>query len=295
MGRASWVEHLRLAGWLLRPRTLFLRRSSKAVGDNLLLTALLPGLRARHPGRRIVVETEHPELFQRNPHVAWATRAHLATTRRHLRPRYRVLPGEAPRLYRQLLDSAGLRDEPETPPELRLAPLELAAARRDAPGEFLCVGPCGKGGFCGNRKEWGLENFAAALRGLSGLRFIQLGAAGDPLLPGVLDRRGRPLREAAALLAVSRGLLGLEGGLMHLARAVGAPATIVYGGLVAARCSAWPGHEIVAATPPCSPCFSSEHSIGDCETMECMKAIEPAAVVAAVRRMLAATGERAGS
>lgn len=278
------LEHLRLLSYLLRPRTLFLRRSSKALGDNLLLTLMLPGLRQRHPRHRIIVETEHPELFLHNPHVTWATRAHLATTRRHLKPRYRLRPGERASIYSQLLSSAGL--EGPAAPALFLTKEELAEARRLAPGEYLCVCPNGKQGFAGNRKEWGRARFQALVDALPEWRFVQIGAPADPLLAGVRDLRGLPARRSAAVLAGSRGFVGLEGGLMHLAKAVGRPAVIIYGGLVARESSAYDDHEIVDEPIPCSPCYDSHRAVGDCATMECMERISVARVAAAVRSRL---------
>lgn len=279
------TEHLKLVAYLLRPKTIFLRRASKGMGDNLLLSLLLPGLRSRHPGHRIVVETEYPELFLHNPHLDWATRRHLRTTSRHLKPRYRILPGERHSIYRQLLDCAGL-DGPAAP-RLYLLPRELEDARRRIDGDYLCVCPSGKQGFCGNRKEWGLERFQAAIERLSDLRFAQIGAASDPPLAGAVDLRGLPVRVSAAVLANSRGFLGLEGGLMHLAKAVDRPATIVYGGLVSRASSAYEDHVVLAEETPCSPCFSSERAIGDCDTMDCMERILVERVVAGVREMLA--------
>lgn len=56
-----------------------------------------------------------------------------------------------------------------------------------------------------------------------------MGNAKDPLLDGVLDKRGCPsLREAASILYNSDLFVGGISGLMHLARFVGCPSVIVY-------------------------------------------------------------------
>lgn len=281
--RSFW-SHLKLAAWLLRPRTLFLRRSSKGLGDNLLLSMLLPGLRLRHPGRRIVVETQYPDLFLHNPHVAWATRAHLSTTRRHLKPRYRVLPGQRHNVYAQFMASVGLTGY--SAPELFLQAEELSWARRQVDGAYVCVSPTGKQSFSGNRKEWGVDRFQQLVHHLQDQRFVQIGSPSDPLLEGVIDQRGLPIRECAAILAQARALVALEGGLVHLAKAVNTPTVAIFGGLLAQESFAHPGHLVLDNPISCSPCFSSEASVGDCPTLECLKGISVERVAAALRTLL---------
>ena len=64
-----------------------------------------------------------------------------------------------------------------------------------------------------------------------GLNVIQLGDAKDEKLDDVIDMRGKTgLRESAAILSNAKLLIGLEGGLAHLARAVNCPAIIIYTG-----------------------------------------------------------------
>ena len=84
------LSYPRLIYYLLRPNTTFVRRTSNGLGDNILLSAILPTIRKIHPRCRIVVETPFPELFENNPFVDWVTDKHLKTTRRHVVPRYRV-------------------------------------------------------------------------------------------------------------------------------------------------------------------------------------------------------------
>jgi len=62
---------------------------------------------------------------------------------------------------------------------------------------------------------------------------IQLGSAEDIPLEHVLDLRGKTtIRETAAILANARLFLGMEGGLMHLARAVDTRSVIIYTGFI---------------------------------------------------------------
>ena len=83
-------SYLRLAYYLLRPRTIFVRCATHGLGDNLLISAVLPYLRKKHPNHKIIVETRWPELFRNNPNADWVTDRHMKTTKRHIKPKYHV-------------------------------------------------------------------------------------------------------------------------------------------------------------------------------------------------------------
>jgi heptosyltransferase-2 len=101
---------------------------------------------------------------------------------------------------------------------------------------YVCVMP----GSLWAGKRWPAERFAEALKGIPHLPVV-LGAESDEAshaLARRLGAEGRPfrsgvgkwsLREVAAVLARSRGYLGNDTGLAHLAEAVGVPAYVVYG------------------------------------------------------------------
>lgn len=97
------------------------------------------------------------------------------------------------------------------------------------------------------------------------------------------DLGGRTtLRQAAAILQGARACVAVDTGLMHIAVSVGTPTVAICGA------SWWPGFQdyerfILLREPmPCSPCL--RHPI--CHAVDCMQAITPAAVMAAVRRLL---------
>jgi ADP-heptose:LPS heptosyltransferase len=267
------LEYLRLLYYLMRPRTIFIRRVSNALGDNLLLSVLLPGIREKLPRHKIVIETPLPELFQNNPQADWVTTKHIKTTRRHIKPKYRVVTGNEAPLTAQMRAYIGL-DDPFAP-RLFLSSEELETIKKRFPFPYIAVCPSGKTGFSANRKEWGVENFQKLVDLFSDRRFVQIGLAKDPLLANVVDARGLAARESAAVVANAALFIGLEGGLMHLAKAVNTKAVIIYGGYVRPEISAYEENLNIYSPVYCSPCYSSETASPECPTMICMKQISP--------------------
>lgn len=78
-------------------------------------------------------------------------------------------------------------------------------------------------------KAWSWARWQELARLLleAGLPVAQLGPPGLPGMPGVEQIRTASARQAAALLETARGAVLPEGGLHHIAAAVGAPATVV--------------------------------------------------------------------
>ena len=133
-------------------------------------------------------------------------------------------------------------------------------------------------------KEWGAASFQQIVDALGHeVHFVQVGAPADPTLRGAVDARGRPRRETAAILAASSCFVGLVGFLMHLARAVDTRAVIVYGGREAPWQTGYAGNENLTTGVPCSPCWLWNRCAYD---RECLTAIAPEVVAAAVRAQL---------
>jgi ADP-heptose:LPS heptosyltransferase len=181
---------------------------------------------------------------------------------------------------------AGLTGEISLRPYLTLTDAERAAApRMDRQIAIQSTGL--NAAIPYSTKEWGSQRFAEVARLLStDFPLVQLGAARDPLLPGVaLDLRGKTtLREAAAIQAASLCFVGLEGFLAHLARAVDVPSVIVHGGRAPAGIFDYPANINFYARPDCSPCGLQD---GCPYGLKCMTAITPEQVAAAVRKLAA--------
>jgi hypothetical protein len=284
----------KLAYYLLRPRTVFLRCATHGLGDNLLLSVVLPWLRQAYPDHKIVVETRWPELFRNNPYADWVTDRHMKTTARHIKPKYHIDSDTTTSICRQLMKWVGA--EGERFPEIFLTPDEVEKIERRFPFVFVTVAPRGKTTFAANRKEWGFENFQQLRDLVPGVRFVQVGVASDPLLEHVVDGRGLTARETAAAMRRSLFFVGLEGGLMHLAKAAGGKAIIIYGGFLRPEISGYAGNINIYAPVACSPCFHSDYHHEVCDSMKCMKSITPEMVLERMRAWLPrATGREGGS
>lgn len=289
------VDRIRLLGGYLRRDTLVLRRLSRALGDNLLLTGIARELKRRHPSTRLVVETTYPELFEHSPHVEWAVDARWVGLPGVCRPRYRIEPGATCRhILDQLYQQCGLPEgRTECRPEVHFSRSELARFHDELPSGGVLVCPAGKQRHAADRKEWGVERFQAVVDARQSWRWIQIGGADDPLLRGVEDRRGLGVRRMAGLMRQSLLFVGPEGGLMHLARAVDVPAVIVYGGAVDPAVTGYPQHAVLWRRPPCSPCLRSHGAMPPCpHGRECLTSIAIEEVVEAATREVAAASRR---
>lgn len=84
-------------------------------------------------------------------------------------------------------------------------------------------------------------------------------------------------------MANVRVFVGLEGFLMHLAKAVGVPSVIIYGGWISPHRSGYDNNINLFTSLPCSPCGFTNHCDYD---RECMKQITPETVAKAVQEVL---------
>ena len=273
----SASDLLRLLSYYPRRRVILLRRFARALGDNLLLSALLPPLRERHPDHALVVETTWPVLFRHNPHVTFATDKFIGEIRtaRHQVPRYVVVPGTTEPLVAQMLAAVGLEGV-QAAPQLYLSGDERDWAEERHPDPFIALCPVAKTSWAANRKQWELERFQQLVRLLrewSSLPVVQIGLREDPLLEGVVDARGLALRQSLSVLDRATLFVGLEGVMMHFCKALDTPAALIYGGFIDPAVSGYPDQLQISSRPSCSPCARTNSRHDDCETMVCMKGI----------------------
>ena len=83
-------------------------------------------------------------------------------------------------------------------------------------------------------KQWGWARWSALARMAKdrGCRVTQVGPAGTARLDGADFILTRSMRLAAAVMAEARAAVLPEGGLHHVAAAVGAPAVVIFGGFI---------------------------------------------------------------
>lgn len=277
-------EYIKLFYFLLRPKTIFVRRISGAVGDNILLSAILPGLKEKYPDHKIIVETPKPELFEHNPLADWCTTRHFKTTKKFIKPKYRIFPETKASIIEQILSY--IPEKKYRTPEIFLTESEIRAAEKEFPFKYIAVAPTGKTKFAANRKEWGIENFQKVRDLFPDVKFVQIGIPSEPLMKNVTDARNFSLRHTAAILKNSLFFFGLEGGFMHLNKAAGNTSVIIFGGYIKPELSGYPDDINISTDPECSPCYTSESKHSECGSMICMKSITVEHAAEAVERKL---------
>jgi ADP-heptose:LPS heptosyltransferase len=227
-----------------------LLRTGLGVGDILLATGVLEAL-ARVHRKKFIVETRYPELFLHNPHVAaiWPAERRTELVRKYLDRRllWRVgsavnawfdrrtikptypFPCRNKHLIDAMAESAGVQLLPhERRPFVYLTKEEIEE-QRWAKG-WIAVQSSSSTYWTPN-KNWvpgRMQQVVDALRE-EGYEVVHLGLPEDEALKGVKDMRGKnTLRTNAAVLANVMLFVGLEGGLVHLARAVNTKSVVIY-------------------------------------------------------------------
>ena len=113
---------------------------------------------------------------------------------------------------------------------------------------------------------------------------LQLGSEKDVRLRGVSDFCGKTsIREAGLFLKNARLFVGLEGALMHMARAVDCPSIIIWGGRLKPEQIGYLCFENVTVDLECSPCWLPNACPHD---LKCMKEIKSAQVIEVCDKLL---------
>lgn len=267
------LDYLKLLYYLFRPNTIFVRKRSGALGDQLLMTTVLEKLKQKYPNHKLIVEADWTMFFKNNPHVNWVTNKHFKTTKRHFKPKYHIDVDSQKNMIEQMLESIGL--EGYAPPVLHLDAQNEQKLIGMPNKPYIAICPVGKMTFSANRKEWGQQAFQQLVNMMAAFQFVQIGTRDIPLLNNVIDMRGEPVLNSAFIIKNALFFVGIEGGLMHLTRAVNNRSAIIYGGAVDQKVSGYKENLNITNQPHCAPCFHSNRKHTMCETMECMQNIEP--------------------
>lgn len=203
------------------------------------------------------------------------------------------------------LDVAALLDAPGTlhlempVNEADSASAERKLADRGVHGRLIAVHP--GTGWYGPGRRWPAAHFAAAASRIMDrepVRCIVVGTELDAAAAEEVVQRlpGRAVslvgdttvRELAAILRRSDLLLANDGGVAHVAAAVGTPVVAVFG---PSNDRAWRPltATVVASDIPCRPCFYRDLERGlpaGCTTRECLVLVTPRMVADAALRIL---------
>jgi hypothetical protein len=269
----------------------------EAPGDDLMATAVIAQWR-RVRGSRPWYLTRHPGLFEHNPDVGLVLEyePELAGALSvigvpRIRLSYHTYDAAADRtvgppgvhLINLMCESADLPRIADPAPLFYFADGERPPR---APSPRLVVQSSAMAArFPNLNKEWFPERMQQVVNALGAdAEIVQIGSAGDPPLGRVTDLRGRTSgRESAGVLAAAWGFIGLIGFPMHLARAVGTPSVIVFGGREHPSEDGYPGNRNLFTEMHCSPCWFVNHCPYD---RECMRRIGAEEVIAAARELL---------
>jgi hypothetical protein len=208
------------------------------VGDHLLLSCVVKEFAKR--GEEVSVVSYSPEIFFNSPDVTYVcfpgSRLHWHLRRKYgkieLNPCYllnydKIEDTRSP-LHMHVLDFMCRYCGIEGSIEKR--PWFYNLADVPTPSEYICLQTSGMGAKGpSSLKEWYPERFQQVADFLTD-KIVQIGSKKDPLLNGVIDYRGVPIQITATLLKNAKLYIGLEGMLMHLARAVECKSLIIYGG-----------------------------------------------------------------
>jgi len=270
------------------------------MGDDFLYTAVAREWRKRMQ-RPVDIVSAHPELFARNPAVAAVfppeENVLLAAQSSGLRveaPTYydafrrKPRPTHLRHAIAMMCDALGLEGEIELRPEFFLGDGDFAGVTV-RPQTIAVQSSVLSARYPAYNKQWPPQRMAEVVERLRlHHEVVQLGAPRDPLLPGVADFRGRPVRSVAALLSKCELFVGLEGFLAHLARAVDCRSVIVYGGYSSPEETGYPCNENLYTSLPCSPCWEPTACPYG---RKCLDVISVDDVLAAVDRALAKEGQ----
>lgn len=128
-------------------------------------------------------------------------------------------------------------------------------------GDYVVIEPNSKEDWFSDLRVWPFDRWQAVVDEIHAafggtVQIVQVGEGGRPALDRVINLSGHvPFRVAVLLMREARLFLGLEGGLMHAANAVGVPAVIVWGGTTMPEFAAYPErHQVLCRYVECAPC-----------------------------------------
>lgn len=255
-------------------------RTGLGVGDVLLSTGILEALH-RLDGRKYIVETLYPELFFNHPGVkviwkegkrakwirqifGWPVIWRLGNKvnewfeRQMIKPTY-PFPCRGKHLIDAMAETVGVTLLPdERHPFIYLTEAEIKA-QSWAKG-WIAVQSSSTNYWTVN-KHWVPGRMQEVVDALvdGGFKVFHLGSREDEHLLQVIDYRGRTsLREAAAMLCNASLFIGLEGGLVHLARAVETKSVVVYTHYTAPEETGYAENKNIISGDKSEPCWHRE-------------------------------------
>jgi ADP-heptose:LPS heptosyltransferase len=244
------------------------------VGDVLMATGVLRAWRRVHHGEKLFVSSRFPELFSHNPDIVSAFLEHTyqrmfkqlnkpvlwrlgnAIDTKLIKPTY-PFPSQGKHIMDGMAETIGLRLLPEEHRPF----LYLSHAEKEAETwaeQYVAVQSSSTTYWTPN-KSWVPGRMQTTVNELVALGYkaAQLGVVEDEPLQGAVDLRGKTsLRQGAAILANAKLFIGLEGGLVHMARAVGTRSVVIYTGYTTPEETGYPENANLRASLAGISCWS---------------------------------------
>lgn len=227
-------------------------RTGFGLGDILLSSGILRAVKRIHPQEHIFIETRLPEIFTNNPNVWHAVRDGKIVYAiqklfgypyvwrwgniflKNYDKIFKKIPYPFPCRDRHLIDAMAdslgiklLSDEKQ--PILYLSKQEIDTNKW---AKNSIVVQSSSTNYWTVNKHWIPGRMQKVVNELyKNHKIVHIGSINDERLENVIDLRGKTtIREAAAIIFNSRLFVGLEGGLVHLAKAVDKKSIVIYTG-----------------------------------------------------------------
>ena len=241
------------------------------IGDMLLLTIITRHLHENGRGENRVF-THYPEIFESNPTISKVFDKESLTFRMakllckdYHEITYRcwstLLPHQKSifdcHVIEQFCHQLSIRGKLQLKPALFLTRRELEQVEIPT-GKYLVVqSQASHSNHPQSTKDWPAQRMQEVVDALKPTyRIVQLGSKQDHPLKGVDLMLGKTsIREAAILLKSAACFIGLEGALMHLARAVDCSSVVIWGGRLQPSQIGYPCFENLYQKMDCSPCW----------------------------------------
>lgn len=266
-------------------KRIVLKKKERTVGDTLLLSAMAREIKRVNPDIYIITETLLPELFFHNPNVDENRGWHIYSGKNNVRTWYNIHQDQQEHVIHDLLRALPYTfKHVDIGVDLFLTQEDKSAAQKILQGRpSMSIMSSGKVTFSENR-EWSKANFQHVVDYFNkDFQLVQIGDVTDVPCEGVLDCRGKTLRETAAIINESLLFIGQEGGLMHLANGVKKRSVIIYGGYLHPSVTGYRDNMNLYVDVECAPCYTRKSG---CTHRKCMKLIQPKDVIQAAEKLL---------
>jgi lipopolysaccharide heptosyltransferase II len=149
--------------------------------------------------------------------------------------------------------------------------------------EFIVFVPAARGAA----KTWPAGYYYELAAKLQNKKIMVLGAEGDGKLlknEKIIDLSGKTnIKVLAAILSLSKAVVGGDTGPLHLSAALGVPSVMIFGGSDVDETSpVSPVVKVISRRLPCSPCRGKP----SCEDHQCLTGIKPEEVMSALDEIL---------